>query len=281
VSDSAALDAVRALLPPGWKRSSRAAVDRLYSLYLGGEGYGRGARRFNLLYGDAGLLVRSLRLGDIYNVLESDLRLYVAERATRRVFVHAGVVGWKGRAILIPGRSFTGKTTLVAELARAGAVYYSDEYAVLDARGLVHPYARPLAVREGEGPQQTRRLVEEFGGRAGKEPLPVGLVVVTRYKRGGSWSPRRLTPGEGVLEMLANTVSARRSPERALTVLSKVADQAVILYGTRGEASRVAASILKTIGAADHPTDVTSDRASVRKGSTRDERTIPAIREEI
>lgn len=249
MSDPSALDAVRALLPPGWKRSPRAAVDRLYSLRTGGDGSRRGTHNFNLLYRGAGLIARSLRPEDIYNVLESDLRLYVAEMATRRVFVHAGVVGWKGRAILIPGRSFTGKTTLVAELVRAGAVYYSDEYAVLDARGLVHPYTRPLAVREEDGPGQTRRRVEEFGGRAGKAPLPVGLVVVTRYERGGRWRPRRLTPGEGVLKMLADTVSARRNPERALTVLSKVADRAVILYGTRGEASRAAASILKPWGA--------------------------------
>lgn len=281
VSDASALEAVRALLPPGWRHSPRAAVNRLYSLCVGGEGSRRGTRHFNLLYRGAGLIARSLRLEDVYDVLESDLRLYVAERATRRVFVHAGVVGWEGRAILIPGRSFTGKTTLVAELVRAGAVYYSDEYAVLDARGFVHPYARPLAVREGDGPRQTRRPVEEFGGRAGKGPLPVGLVVVTRYEHGGRWSPRRLTPGEGVLEMLSNTVSARRSPERALTVLSNVADRAVILSGTRGEASRAAASILKTAGATGHPADVISDRVSVGKGSTRDERTIPAVREEV
>ena len=247
MSDPSALDAVRELLPPGWRRSPRAAVDGLYSLRTGVEMTRRGVRRFNLLYRGAGLLARSLKSEDVYNVFESDLRLYVAERAPRRVFIHAGVVGWKGRAILIPGRSFTGKTTLVAELVRAGATYYSDEYAVLDADGLVHPYARPLALREGDGLRQTRRRVEEFGGRAGKGPLPVGLVVVTRYERGARWHPRRLTPGEGVLEMLSNTVSARRSPERALTVLSKVADRAVILNGTRGEASRAAASILKNL----------------------------------
>lgn len=259
VSDASALEAVRALLPPGWMRSPRAAVNRLYSLRTGGYGHGRGTRRFNLLYRNSVLLARSLRLEDVYNVLESDLRLYVAERATRRVFVHAGVVSWEGRAILIPGRSFTGKTTLVAELVRAGATYYSDEYAVLDARGRVHPYARALAVREGDGLRRMRRTVEELGGHAGEGPLPVGLVVVTRYESGGRWRARRLTPGEGVLEMLSNTVSARRSPERALNVLSKVADRAAILYGTRGEAPLAAASILKTLGCSH---TVSHDRGS-------------------
>jgi hypothetical protein len=43
--------------------------------------------------------------------------------------------------MVLPGKSFAGKTTLVAALVRAGAEYWSDEYAVLDANGDVHPYA--------------------------------------------------------------------------------------------------------------------------------------------
>jgi uridine kinase len=41
--------------------------------------------------------------------------------------------------IAIPGRSFSGKTSLVTALVRAGAVYYSDEFAVIDRDGLVRP----------------------------------------------------------------------------------------------------------------------------------------------
>jgi hypothetical protein len=201
------------------------------------------------LYEAATLVARSHDAEAVLERFESDIQLYVAERAPRRVFVHAGVVGWRGLAILIPGRSFSGKTTLVAELVRAGAEYYSDEYAVLDAEGRVHPYARPLAVREGGGMRQTRRPVEEFGGRAGTGPLLVGLVIVSRYARGVRWRPRRLSPGEGVLEMLSNTVSARRSPGRALTALTKAAGQAAILAGPRGEAVSAAESILRSIGA--------------------------------
>ncbi|HEX7313437.1 MAG TPA: hypothetical protein VF297_05925 [Pyrinomonadaceae bacterium] len=248
VSDAAALARVVERLPPGWKPSSATAVSKLYSLVWGeGEVKGR-VRRFNLLYAGARLAARTLDAEALLSMFESDLQLYVAERAPRRVFVHAGVVGWKGRAILLPGRSLSGKTTLVAELVRAGAEYYSDEYAVLDAEGRVHPYARPLAVREGEGLAQTRKRVEEFGGRAGRKALPVGLVVVSRYERGGRFSPRRLSPGEGVLEMLSNTVSARRSPGRALAALSEVAARTVILAGARGEASHAAESILHGLG---------------------------------
>ncbi|MET0648730.1 MAG: hypothetical protein ABW208_19125 [Pyrinomonadaceae bacterium] len=251
VSDAAALAHVAERLPPGWKPAASPKVSKLYSLISGGGEVKGRVRRFHLLYSGARLAGRALDAEAIFGMLESDLQIYVAERAPRRVFVHAGVVGWRGRAILIPGRSLSGKTTLVAELVRAGAEYYSDEYAVLDAEGRVHPYARPLAVREGEGMAQTRRGVEEFGGRAGSKALPVGLVVVSRYERGRRWRPRRLSPGEGVLEMFANTVSARRAPARALAALSEVAARTVILAGARGEASHAAESILNDLGAAE------------------------------
>ena len=87
--------------------------------------------------------------------------------------MHAGVVGWKGWALVLPGKSGAGKTTLVAELIRAGATYYSDEYAVLDERGRVHPYARPLAVRV-DGWRQRRRTPEWFGARRGTRRCPSG-----------------------------------------------------------------------------------------------------------
>src|SRR4051794_33193161 len=101
-------------LPPGWKPARTLVVDALYSLRVGGEGPRAGLRHYHLLYSGGVRLVRTLDLREALEGLESDLHNYVAVAARKRVFVHAGVVGWKGRAVLIPGRSFCGKTTLVA-----------------------------------------------------------------------------------------------------------------------------------------------------------------------
>src|SRR5205085_10523469 len=133
---------------------------------------------------------------------ESDLQLYVAATARRRLFVHAGVVGWRGRAVVLPGRSFAGKTTLVAALVRAGATYYSDEYAVFDRAGRVHPYARPLALREGAG-RQTKVSVEALDGVKGVRALPVGLVIVRVYRSGARLRVRWLSNGQGSMSLLA------------------------------------------------------------------------------
>jgi hypothetical protein len=230
-------------LPRGWRRAAGGRPQRLYTLVADGRGE-------RALYADGALLARGRRLPATLDAFESDVQLHVAEWAPRRVFVHAGAVGWRGRAIIVPGRSLSGKSTLVRELVRAGATYYSDEYAVLDARGRLHPFARPLALRTARG---TRRRVrpESLAARIGVRPLPVGLVVVTRYRAGARWRPRRLSPSAGALALLANTVSVRREPTAAMTAVQAVVLQAVILQGVRGEAREVARALLDLAGGAN------------------------------
>ena len=194
---------------------------------------------------NAFLLARSPDLDDVLHRLESDVQLYVAERARGKVFVHARVVAWNGKAILLPGRTFSGKTTLVAGLLRAGATYYSDEYAVLDSKGRVHPFPKPLSVRDGsEGGRPTRYSPAELGAATGKRPIPVGLVAMTRYRPGGAWRPRRMSGGRAVLALLENTVPARRRPKAAFEALQRVVSQAPVLRGPRGEAGETVEVLL-------------------------------------
>lgn len=242
-----ALETLSDYLPPGWRRTTRDVVERLYSIIIGGKSARPGVRSFNLLYADAGRIARSLRLDEVLDTFEDNLKLFVAEAARARVFVHAGVVGWKGKAIVIPGRSFTGKTTLVAELVRQGATYYSDEYAVLDERGCVHPFLRPLSIRDASSGKVERVSAASLGGESGGKPLPVGLVVVSNYRKGARWRPRKLTAGEGALAMFANTIPARRQPGAALIALREAMPQAQILKGVRGEAREMADSILREL----------------------------------
>jgi hypothetical protein len=234
-------------LPPGSKPSSALTVDHLYSITGFPTNSNGSIRRFNLGYWNLIRFARSRSFEELLDQFESHVQLTVAEYAPRRVFVHAGVVGWKGRAILIPGTSFTGKTTIVDQLIRAGASYYSDEYAVLDQRGRVHPYPRALGLRSPQSSQARKVRAEELGAEVGSKPLPIALVVATKFKEGASWRPRTLTRGKGVLELLANTVSARSQPELALSVLPKALASARILKCVRGEASEVVDSILKSV----------------------------------
>jgi hypothetical protein len=232
------------MAPSIWKPSLSSAAERVFSLVVGTAGLRKNRRLSHELYEDDQMVANSNDLDSVLDTFETQLKMYLAEMARRRVFAHAGVVGWQGKAIIIPGRSFTGKTTLVAELVRAGATYYSDECAVLDKHGNAHPYTAPLAVREPGSFKQKRCLAEEFGGGNGVRPLPVGLVVVSRYESGERWRPRRLSAGQAMLELLANTVPARRKPKVVMTTLERVVSRALVLKGVRGEANETARLIL-------------------------------------
>jgi hypothetical protein len=210
---------------------------------VGDDAARRGLRRFHLLYADAARLARTHDRGEVLQSFETDAEWSVAARAPRLIFVHAGVVGWRGRAILIPGRSGSGKTRLVEALVRSGATYYSDEYAVLDSRGRIHPFARPLNRRRGEGGVE-RIAPAELGGRAGTAPLEAGLILATRYERGAQWRPRRLSGGRAMIELLAHTLPARVRPAQSLAAIARVTRSAPALKGRRGEAEALARALL-------------------------------------
>jgi hypothetical protein len=248
VNDPSGIERLSQHLPPGWKPAAAPVVERLYSVVVAPAASRPGSRRFNVLYGDSERLARSTEPDQVFESLESDLQLYVAETARRRVFVHAGVVVWGGRAIIIPGRSFSGKTTLVAEFVRAGATYYSDEYAVLDSSGRVHAYPKAMSIREPGTQRQRRSPAHTPGIPSRMTPLAVGLVLVTKYRAGARWRPRVLSAGQGVLSLLRNTVSARRQPEVALATLAKVVSRAPVLEGSRGEATEMINCLVKEWG---------------------------------
>ena len=183
------------------------------------------------------------------NMVESHLRITVAEFAVEKVFLHAGVVGWKGRAIVIPATSFSGKTTLVAELVKKGALYYSDEYAVLNACGYVEPFPKWLSLRGiTDAFTQNDRSVESLGGTAGTKPMPVGMVLIAKYRSGKKiprrWQPKRLTQGEAMMEIIPHTLPIRNKPKFVLEVLNKLTDRAIIVRTVRGEAAEFAETLL-------------------------------------
>lgn len=248
-NDPAVLERVTDYLPPGCTPDTAAEVDFLYSLLASQPAKDKGRRNYNLLYTGATRLARTLELDEIFTRLAAHLELLAAYLAQDCLFVHAGVVGWQGQAIMIPGRSFSGKTTLVKALVEAGATYYSDEFTILDPQGQVYPYPVPLSIRDERGQNPQKYRVEALGGRVGEEVLPVGLVVVTEYREGARWQPRVLTPGRAMLALMDNTVAARRGPEISMPVLKQVVTRATAIKSKRGEAKQVAASLLNLIQA--------------------------------
>ena len=211
---------------------------------------GRGARPRLNLDRDGAILRRSPSPAVVARVMRGDAERIVAEHARGDLFVHAGVVESGGRAIVVPGRSHTGKTRLVAALLRAGARYYSDEFAVIDRAGRVRPFGNPLSIRRRRGKPGEEIDARRMGASIGKKSVPVALVAAVRYRRGSALRLRPMTPGRTLLALLANTVPARARAADALRRFRSIVAIASGVEGIRGEAAGAAAELLARIDAA-------------------------------
>ena len=248
VNGSPALHAVKRVLPVGSVIQPSHSPDASFSLVVTDDVVAGAAS--HRLYRDSTLLQSSRRLEPLLKRLESELHFTVALHARSSLFVHAGVVGWRGRAIVLPGRSMSGKSSLVAALLRAGAAYYSDEYVVVDGEGRIHPYPKPLSIRVPGG--GTRRTTPaSIGCIVGRRPLHASLIVSTRYSRGERFEPEERGPSCGLMVLIANTIVIRERPRFALDHLMPIARRARVLEGVRGDADEAATWLLRHLDASE------------------------------
>ncbi len=239
--DPSTLELMRSALPPGWVENRSAATSMRVALTTeDGNVY-----RINL--NDSPMTESAL--GELLDVLPGMVRQYVAGSAPEMVFVHAGAVAYNGRGIVFPGRSFAGKSTLTAALVRAGAEYYSDEYAVITPEGHLVPYAKDLSMRLTEGhSMQTSQPVSELGGTVGREPVKVGLLVLTQYRARTIWDPAELSVAQGVVEVLGHTEPVQDRPAQTVAAVTRALEGATVLQGHRGDADETAAALLTLLG---------------------------------
>ena len=177
--------------------------------------------------------------------MSSKVRITVAEFAVGRVFLHSGAVCWKGKAIIYPAATFSGKTALTAALVKRGATYYSDEYAIIDENGFLHPFPKTLSIRGiVDDYTQVEHPVETLGGKTGKKKIPVGMVLITKYSKNAVWKPQILTPARGIMAMLKDAIPIRTYPDYVLKVLKQLSNTAKVVKSRRGDVEKSADSIL-------------------------------------
>ena len=170
----------------------------------------------------------------------------VIEQLTMLRAVHAGAVQWGERVLLLPGITHSGKSSLVAELLRRGATYFSDEYALIDAEGRVHPFPRPLLLRNG-CPEQFPVLPEECNASTGSTPAPVGWIFSLGYQPDCDWSIAAMPQSEALLTLLRNTPHVLAESPDLVEVFQGAVAGATCYSGCRTEATDAAAEILRLI----------------------------------
>lgn len=231
---------MRAHLPPAWEDDATGTSSWEFRLTRDKNGV------CELRHGDG--VVASGPAEEVLDGFEHMVRLRFAQNSPTHFFLHAGAVAYQGAGIVIPGASFSGKTTLVSALVRAGAEYYTDENAVLDGAGRLHPYPKPLGVREVPGEwMQTAQTVDALGGVGGTQPVPVKLVVVSEYRPGANWAPETLSPADTVVTLMQYTVGSLERPAESMQVMRRAAQGVTALKGERGDADAVAVELMDRI----------------------------------
>lgn len=163
--------------------------------------------------------------------LANHLHLWVAEHCRQRIMIHAGVVAWGTRVLLLPGRSMSGKSTLVEALCRHGASYWSDDLAVVHPEGRTSPYVLPLS----------RRLTRDavFMPQPAQRSATVVAVLFSHFHKAGNNRLRPLGQAHGLRQLLGHCPALSRHPERVLPIAADLARRVTFHHLQRGEAEGV------------------------------------------
>ena len=162
--------------------------------------------------------------------------------------IHAGAVLVGDQALLFPGSSHSGKSSLVAEFLRRGAACLSDEYALIDSEGWVHPYPRVLLVRDG-GPAQTPVLPRECNelSSVASAAAHVAGILALRYDSAKRWDVAPVPQSEALLLLLQNTPHVLADRPQMVEPFSRAVAGAKCYAGSRGEAADAVDQILHMV----------------------------------
>lgn len=193
---------------------------------------------------DLGWFVRSNHNGTSrYPTIESSYRGVLAEVNAgpiadlhRCVGFHAGGVEFPKGLVIFPGRSNSGKSTLVINLLERGHRYLTDEVVALDtATGEAQPFPKAICVDEGaqaifthfRDPLDTGPTWDVDPIRISDAPLaasaPPIAVVFSTFESGVTSELRRLPPVEAANRLLENAFDLANSGSAGATRLLRLA----------------------------------------------------------
>jgi hypothetical protein len=182
-----------------------------------------------VLYQGSARVIRDKSLDDVLKAFLSDLTSALAHLSRPFTFFHAGAVSLRDAGIVLPGRTGSGKSTLVKAFAEAGAQYYSDEVAAIDPSGKLHPFLKPLWLRpEGEyfGPKLLVPAAA-IGAKNGHRIRPVRLVAFPEWGPRARLRATRVPRSSAALALFSNAFAARAYPMRTLSDATEMVKEAL------------------------------------------------------
>jgi hypothetical protein len=176
-------------------------------------------------------------LGDLLYAIEKDLTVSLQRIRADLYFLHAAVVEWRGRAIVLAAASGRGKSTTAWALLHHGFGYLSDELGPVDVGALlVHPYPHALCLKQpppapyglpAAALHLGRRIhvpVPHLPAKCVKQPLPLGAVLLVCHVPAlTAPTLRRLSMAEASVRIYTTALNALAHPDRGLAPAMRIA----------------------------------------------------------
>jgi hypothetical protein len=182
-------------------------------------------------------------------------------RCRGHYFVHAAVVVWQDRALVLPGLSRAGKSTLALALVLEGARYLSDEVLCFTRAGLAEPLPRALKIRDecvAYFPELAARFVgsgegrfvpfEALPGDALAAAAPIGTFVVPHWARDADDRPAPISRGEALLALAAASLNFGAHREQSLDWLTTLVGETGAYALAWSDPRRAARALLAELG---------------------------------
>jgi hypothetical protein len=205
---------------------------------------------------DGSSVVRVRGLEGLLLHIEQEITLALQHLRPDLFFVHAAVVGWRGRAAVIAAPPGAGKSTLAYASVMCGLAYLSDELAPIELHGLTvrrypralclkanHPFSDSLpraAIRAGD---RIYLPVDALTDAVIPDSVTLGACIFLRRDRRPSIGLHRISGASAAARLLANALNSLSHAEYGL--------QPAVMLGTRlpcfeldvGDAAEGAAAI--------------------------------------
>ncbi len=190
------------------------------------------------------IIYRSPYYRYILEYLEYKIYTLLIDRFSNYYLIHAGVVAHDDKAIVLPGSSGGGKTTLIAGMLKNGFRYLTDEIGIIDPHTLrVYPFPKPLNMKIGSlslfdnfEPEMElinkhemniedkihHVLVKSSSIHAMDKPIPVRDIIFVRYDPRGKSRLRPISRANAIFELAKCSFNHYRFKEKGIDILESL-----------------------------------------------------------